>query len=94
MSFTAQHPYLDTTNDYTPINDMAVVVPSDSQPLPGGTCKALIFMGAGTVKIMTAMGNVVTLTIGSTWFGIQYIRAQQIFATGTTISAGNIVACY
>lgn len=94
MTFNAQQPFLDTTNDYTPINDIAVVTPSDSTPLPGGPCKALIFSGAGTVKLMTAKGSVVTLTITANWFGIQYIRAQQIFATGTTVSAGLIAACY
>lgn len=94
MTFNANYPFLDTTNDYTPINDMQVVTPNDSVDLPKGPCKALIFMGAGTVKLTTPAGTTITLTIGSTWFGIQYIRATRVWATGTSISVGNIIACY
>jgi hypothetical protein len=88
------YPFLDTTNDYTPINDMKVVVPNDSADLPNGDCRALVFMGAGTVKLTTAMGTVVTLTVSANWFGVTYIRAKRVWATGTSITAGNIVACY
>ncbi|RMD00057.1 hypothetical protein EAY64_05525 [Aquitalea palustris] len=92
--FSSKYPFLDTSNDLTPINDMQVVTPNDGADLPNGPCRALIFTGSGTVKLTTPLGTTVTLTISSSWFGVTYIRAQRIWATGTTIAAGNIVACY
>lgn len=92
--FNAKRPYVDDANDFTPINDMAVVVPNDGADLPGGPCRALIFQGTGTVAIVTPQGNTVTLTISANWFGVTYIRATRIMATGTTVAAGNIIACY
>ena len=94
MTFNASMPFLDTTNDYSPINDIKVVTPNDSTDLPSGPCRAFILTGAGTLKITTAAGSVVTLTISANWFGISYIRASRVWATGTSISAGNILACY
>lgn len=94
MTFNANYPFLDTTNDYTPLNDLQVVTPNDGADLPKGPCKALIFTGTGTVKLTTPAGTTVTLTISANWFGVTYIRATRIWATGTTISAGNIIAGY
>ena len=94
MTFTAKYPFIDETNDFTPINDMQVVVPNDSTALPNGPCRALIFQGTGNIKLLTPTGTTITLTISANWFGVTYIRAVQVFATGTTISAGNIIACY
>ena len=88
------YPYLDTTNDFTPINDIKVVNPSDSVDLPNGVCRAMILNGTGTIRFSTAIGTIVTLTITANWFGVTYIRATRIYATGTTISAGSIFACY
>ncbi|CAB5162125.1 hypothetical protein UFOVP151_5 [uncultured Caudovirales phage] len=88
------YPFLDTTNDLTPINDIQVVTPSDSTDLPNGTCRAMILNAAGTIRFSTALGTVVTLTISSSWFGVTYIRAKRVYATGTTIAAGSIFACY
>jgi len=90
----APTPFINDKNDFTPLNDIAVVTPNDSTDLPKGTCRALIFTGAGTVTFTTAAGNDVTITISSAWFGVQYIRASRVKATGTTIAAGNIYACY
>lgn len=91
-------PLLATQNDFTPINDVLVVTPSDStdlqfqgSPLP---CRAMIFTAAGNITFDTGNGTTVTLAISSSWFGVQYIRAKRIRATGTTIAAGNIFACY
>lgn len=94
MTFTVQHPFIDDTNDFTPVNDMQIVVPNDSADLPAGQCRALIFQGTGTVTIITPLGNSITLTISANWFGVTYIRAKRIMATGTTVAAGNIIACY
>jgi len=87
-------PYVKGFNDYTPIDDIKAVTPNDSADLPNGTCKALIFNATGNITFITALGTQVTLTISASWFGVQYIRATRILATGTTISAGNILACY
>lgn len=92
------YPFVDTSNDYTPINDIITVVPSDSANLQylGGdkTARALIFNGTGNIKFDTANGTTVTLAISANWFGVQYIRCKKVYATGTTIGAGNILACY
>lgn len=92
--FNAQQPFVDTANDMTPINDMKVVTPSDTVDLPSGPCRALIFTGAGNITLITAQGSSITIAISASWFGIQYMRAKRVMATGTTISAGNIIACY
>lgn len=85
-------PFINDKNDFTPINDIQAVTPADGADLPNGTCRALIFTAAGNVVITTAAGNDVTLPISSAWFGVQYIRAKRIKATGTT--ATGIFACY
>lgn len=87
-------PFVKGFNDYTPIDDIKTVTPSDSTDLPNGTCKALIFNGTGNITFDTPNGTTVTLTISASWFGVQYIRATRVRATGTTIGAGNILACY
>lgn len=89
---TKPTPFLNDKNDYTPINDIQAVTPADGTDLPNGTCRALIFTVAGNVVITTAAGNDVTLPISAAWFGVQYIRAARIKATGTT--ATGIFACY
>jgi len=94
MTFNSNYPFLDTTNDLTPLNDLKVVVPSDAAALPNGPCRALIFTGAGTITITTAAGTQVTINVSANWFGVTYIRASKVWATGTTISAGNILAGY
>ena len=94
MSFGINRPFIDSYNDFTPINDIQTVVPNDSTDLPGGPCRAFIFQGTGNVKITTPQGSVVTLIISSAWFGVTYIRATRVWATGTTVAAGNVLACY
>lgn len=92
------NPYLITQNDFTPINDIISVTPSDSTDLQyqnaNQPCRALIFTGAGNIAMIMAGGQTVTLTISANWFGVQYLRVRRILATGTTITAGNIFACY
>lgn len=91
---TTPTPFINDKNDFTPLNDVAPVTPNDSTDLPDGTCRALIFTGAGSITFVTSAGRTVTLAISSAWFGVQYIRASRIKATGTSIAAGNIFACY
>ena len=87
------YPFLDTTNDYSPINDLQAVAPNDSTDLPNGIARGLLFTTAGNVSFVTAKGTTVTIPVNTNWFGaVQFIRAKRILATGTT-STG-IFACY
>lgn len=91
---SAPTPFITNKNDLAPLNDLAPVTPNDGSDLPGGTCRALIFTGVGNITFVTPAGRTVTLPISSSWFGVQYIRASRVLATGTTIPAGNIFAGY
>jgi hypothetical protein len=85
-------PFLDTTNDFSPINDIKTVTPNDSADLPNGACRAIIVSAAGNLVLDTAKGTTVTLAIPATATGVvQYIRAKRIRATGTTAT---VLACY
>jgi hypothetical protein len=75
-----------------PIMSVKAVTPSDSVDLPDGACRGLIVNGTGNLSFITANGETVTLTIGTSWFGVQNISARRILATGTT--ATGIFACY
>lgn len=87
------YPFLDTTNDFSPINDLKAATPNDSTDLPNGVCRGLLFTTVGNVSFDTANGTTVTIPVNSSWFGaVIYIRAKRIRATGTT-STG-IFACY
>lgn len=96
MATIGKSAILTDQNDLTPINDIIAVTPSDSQDLQYNgqsiPCRALIFNGAGNVVLEMAGGNVITLAITSSWFGVQYLRVRRIRATGTT--ATGIYACY
>lgn len=83
-----------TSNDLSPIQSMKVVTPNDSVDLPDGPCRALVLNAAGTIRFTTLNGEVVNLNITSAWFGITYLRAARIHATGTTIPSTSIFACY
>ena len=92
------YPTFEDRNDLTPINDMQVIVPSDSTDLlyngKPTACRAIIFNAAGNFTFITAGGTQLTLAISASWFGVQYIRVKRVLATGTTIAANNIIACY
>lgn len=97
---TNPNPLITDLNWYTPLNDLQAVTPNDSTDLPGGTSRALIFSSTsgqpnatGNVVFITASGTQVTLYIGANWFGVQYIQASRILATGTTFN-GAIFAGY
>ena len=83
-----------TSNDLSPIISIKSVTPNDSADLPDGPCRAMILNGAGNIRFITLNDDTVTLAISSAWFGVTYIRAKRILATGTTIGAGLIFACY
>lgn len=83
-----------STNDYSPIRAIRVVTPNDSADLPDGPCRAMILNGTGNLVFDTLNGETVTLQISANWFGVTYIGAKRIRATGTTIPASSIFACY
>lgn len=83
-----------TTNDFAPIVSIKPVTPSDAADLADGPCRAMILNGTGTLRFLTLNDEIVTLTISANWFGVTYIRAKRIYATGTTMTAGTIFACY
>lgn len=84
-------PFLDYTQDLSPINDAQAVTPNDGTDLPGGACRALYVGGAGNVQIDTAKGTTVTLTALAAG-QVHFIRAKRVRAAATT--ATNIVALY
>lgn len=83
-----------TTNDFAPIISIKVVTPSDSVDLPDGPCRAMILNGTGNVRFTTLNDETVTIAVSANWFGVTYIRAKRVWATGTTIGANLIFACY
>ncbi len=98
MADIGQVTLLNDRNDFTPINDIIVVSPNDATDLQylgrATPCRALIFNGTGNITFITSAGTQVTIAITSSWFGVQYIRAKRILATGTTMPGGTIFACY
>lgn len=84
-------PYANIGDDLlSPARHAAAVTPSDSANLPTSS-KRLWVGGAGNVKVTTVGGDVVTYTAVPAGTYLK-VRAQQVFATGTT--ATNIVAEY
>lgn len=97
---TNPNPIMTDFNDYTPMNDLVQVTPSDSADLPNAPCRGIIFTGttgqpaaSGNVTFITPAGTQITMFVNSNVFGIQYFRATRILATGTTFN-GAIFACY
>ncbi len=89
---------LTTTNDFTPINGMVAVTPSDTVPLQyNGTaqpCRGLLFQNvSGNVTCVMADGTSITFNVTTAWFGVQYLRVAYVKATGSSFT-GNIHACY
>ena len=91
---TQPTPFINDLNWDTPLRDLKVVVPNDSTDLPAGTCRAMIFNGTGNVTFVTAGDTTVTIAITAAWFGVQYIMAKRVLATGTTMPASTIYAGY
>lgn len=82
-----------TTMDMTPINQVALVTPSDTIDLPGGYTRAFFAGVAGSITAQDTNGNSFVIQITSTNVGtLIWIRAKRILATGTT--ATGIYACY
>lgn len=92
------NPFLTTTNDATALMSAAAVTPNDATDLvpPSGSARptrALIFGGAGNVKLTMADGSVVTIAVPSAVLGfIQNLAVTRVWATGT--SATSITALY
>lgn len=81
------------TNDSQTFQDVQTVTPSDSTDLPGGICRAIYPGGSGTIKVTTAAGTTLTITIpaGANGFYIS-LAVSRIWATGTTCT--NMLAFY
>lgn len=92
------NPFLTTTNDSTALLSAAAVTTSDAADLvppsgPARPTRALIFGGAGNVKVTMADGSVVTIAVPSAVLGfIQNLAVVRVWATGTT--ATNITALW
>jgi len=91
MASPTQMPFNNQTADYTPINQVIAVTPSDvtdlqflGQPMPS---RAMWCNGTGNLTFDDSQGNTVTLAISVTQAGtIIWIRAKRIRATLTTVT--------
>lgn len=73
----------------SPPSHLMAVTPNDGQDLPH-VSRGLNVLGTGTVRVTSAQGDTVTLTVAA---GIVLpVRVRRIWATGTT--ATGIVAMY
>ena len=83
----AQYPNtLASSNDmYTSYSDAYAVVPNDTTDFVQGATRAIYVGGAGTISLIMASGNALTMTvpINAIGFVIPY-RVKRILATGTT----------
>jgi hypothetical protein len=83
-----------TSNDFSPIMSIRAVTLSDSVDLPDGPSRAIIITATtGDVSIITGNNETVTLPV-ATLGGLNFIRVRRIRATGTTVAASAIFACY
>lgn len=74
-----------------PSPKQAVVTPNDSADLPTAPTRGIILTNAATLAYVDADGNSVTFPFPAGQFSISIRR---ILATGTTASAGEILALY
>lgn len=82
-----------TTNDYSAIQSMVAVTPSDSTDLAAGVTRGIFINGAGNLSAITANGETVALVFPATSTGqLIPLALTRIRATGTT--ATGIFACY
>lgn len=88
-----------TSNDFSPMLDAIAVTPNDGAdivPTAGGATnptRGLLVGATGTLSVVMASGNTVSITIPATACGvILYIAVTRVRATGTT--ATGIVAFY
>lgn len=75
-----------------PIQNAVVVTPSDTTNLPYVTT-SLRLAAAGAVRVTLVGGATVTYPSGALAVGISHpMRVVRVWATGTTVPAGNIIA--
>ncbi len=83
----AQYPNtLASSNDmYTSYSDAYAVTPNDTTDFTQGATRAIYVGGAGTISLIMASGNALTMTVpvNAIGFVIPY-RVKRILATGTT----------
>ena len=75
-----------SSNDmYTSYSDGYAVVPNDTVDFTQGPTRAIFVGGAGTISLMMASGNSLTITIPANALGfVINLRIKRILATGTT----------
>jgi len=75
-----------------PATSLAAVTPHATNPLPGGTCRALWIGGAGDVTILAESDSAPVTIVGVPAGTLLPIRAKAVRVSGTT--ATSIVALY
>lgn len=89
--------WFNTINDIAPANDLLVGTgrAADGADLVAGTARGFLITAAGDVKINTAAGTTVTLTLPATMLGqIIWIKVRRLWATGTTVALASIFLVY
>lgn len=71
----------------------AVVTPNDSTDLPRLPALALYIGAAGNVKVITANNETITFN-GLAAGSYLNVQVKRVFATDTTVTAGNVIALY
>lgn len=86
-----------TDNDLAPAEDLLVGTgqASDGTDLAAGCARGFLITAAGDVKINTAAGTSVTLTLPASMLGqIIWVRVKRLWATGTTVALANLFLVY
>lgn len=75
-----------------PASHVSLITPSDTTDLTQ-SLRGIAFSAAGTLKVKTQDGTVVTIPSGTLAPGIIHpIRIKRVYATGTTVT--NIIGVY
>ena len=86
-----------TVADIAPAEDLLVGTgrASDGTDLTAGCARGFLITAAGDVKINTAAGTSVTLTLPASMLGqILWVRVRRLWATGTTVALASIFLVY
>jgi hypothetical protein len=79
------------SNSSAPLTNLAVVTPDDTNDLPF-TTRAIFLQAAGNVSVIMAKDSV-PITISGLAVGVWHpLRVKRVRVTGTTVSAGNLLA--
>lgn len=89
--------WFNTSNDTAPANELLVGTgrAADGTDLVAGCARGFLITAAGDVKINTAAGTTVTLTLPATMLGqILWVKVRRLWATGTTVALASIFLVY